>query len=134
MLKPAPPTAARRMGAASPSPQVASVQVTPAPTTPPPVTPDAAAVAAPAVAEPPSSPRPARSPTPALLPAGFDPSRYLGQGNAYECSHFASQAEAQAVLRADPSDPNVLDRNRDGVACETNPPPRDTRRVPRPGP
>ena len=32
---------------------------------------------------------------------------------------------------ADPSDPNVLDRDRDGIACEDNPPPRDTARVPR---
>jgi hypothetical protein len=69
-----------------------------------------------------------------LLPEGFDPGRYLGQGNRYECSDIPTQAEAQAVLRADPTDPNVLDRDRDGIACETNPPPRDTRRVPRPAP
>ena len=77
--------------------------------------------------------RPAGSPA-ALLPEGFDPSRYLGQGNKYECSDIPTQAEAQAVLRADPTDPNVVDRDRDGIACETNPPPRDTRRVPRPAP
>jgi len=80
------------------------------------------------------SPRPAsasRTPTPAP-PADFDPSRFIGRGNAFECTAFASQAEAQAVLRADPTDPNVIDQNRDGLACETNPPPRDTRRVPRP--
>jgi hypothetical protein len=31
---------------------------------------------------------------------------------------FSSQREAQLVLQADPSDPNNLDGNRDGVACE----------------
>jgi len=35
------------------------------------------------------------------------------------CSDFASQAEAQAAFDADPSDPNGLDLDLDGVACET---------------
>src|SRR5215217_2544675 len=35
---------------------------------------------------------------------GFDPAAYLGQGDAYNCDSLASQAQAQAVLRADPSD------------------------------
>ncbi len=75
------------------------------------------------------------TPTPAsALPADFSPDRYLGQGNAYSCIDFGSQAEAQAVLRADPTDPNQLDQRRDGLACEDNPLPRDTRRVPRPAP
>ena len=34
---------------------------------------------------------------------------------------FATQEEAQAVLEADPSDPNGLDRDKDGKACETLP-------------
>lgn len=41
-----------------------------------------------------------------------------------DCKHFDSQAEAQAVLRQGPSDPNVLDENEgqdDGIACETYP-------------
>ena len=41
-----------------------------------------------------------------------------------DCSDFRSQAEAQAELRRDPSDPNVLDEDEgpdDGVACETYP-------------
>jgi hypothetical protein len=33
-----------------------------------------------------------------------------------DCSNFGSQAEAQAELRSDPSDPKVLDE--DDVACE----------------
>ena len=65
------------------------------------------------------------------MPA-FDPRAYLSQGDRYDCGDFRSQAEAQAVLRADPRDPNRLDSDRDGIACESNPPPRDLVRVPRP--
>jgi hypothetical protein len=50
----------------------------------------------------------------------FDPSAYLEQGDAYNCNAFANQAQAQAVLRADPSDPNRLDADWDGIACESN--------------
>lgn len=35
------------------------------------------------------------------------------------CADFGSQAEAQQNLRANPSDPNGLDAENDGVACET---------------
>jgi hypothetical protein len=69
-----------------------------------------------------------------LTSPGFDPAAYIGQGNAYNCSDFASQADAQAVLRADPTDPNKLDTDRpkpDGIACESNPAPFDTAPVPR---
>ena len=41
-----------------------------------------------------------------------------------DCGDFRSQAEAQAALRQDPSDPNVLDEDDgpdDGIACETYP-------------
>jgi hypothetical protein len=40
------------------------------------------------------------------------PSAYLGQGDAFNCADFARQADAQAVLRADPTDPNKLDTDR----------------------
>ena len=69
-----------------------------------------------------------------LTSPGFDPTAYIGQGNAYNCADFASQADAQAVFRADPSDPNKLDTDRpkpDGIACESNPAPLDTVPVPR---
>lgn len=57
---------------------------------------------------------------------GFDARFYIGKGDAFNCGDFRSQADAQAVLRADPSDPNRLDGNdNDGLACETNPAPRD---------
>ncbi len=35
-----------------------------------------------------------------------------------DCADFATQAEAQAELDADPSDPNGLDADDDGIACE----------------
>src|SRR5215211_2532999 len=38
-----------------------------------------------------------------------------------DCADFATQQEAQAQLERDPSDPNNLDANGDGVACETYP-------------
>ena len=65
-------------------------------------------------------------------PSGFDPTRYIGQGDRYNCSAFASQADAQAVLRADPRDPNRLDGDRDGIACESNRGPEDLSPVARP--
>ena len=40
----------------------------------------------------------------------------------YDCSDFATQREAQSVYEnASPGDPYRLDRDRDGVACETLP-------------
>ncbi len=38
-----------------------------------------------------------------------------------DCGDFATQQEAQAELERDPSDPNGLDGNDDGVACESLP-------------
>ena len=38
-----------------------------------------------------------------------------------DCSDFATQAEAQAALVAAPTDPNGLDADDDGSACETLP-------------
>lgn len=38
-----------------------------------------------------------------------------------DCADFAAQEEAQAVLDADPSDPNGLDGEGDGVPCESLP-------------
>lgn len=51
----------------------------------------------------------------------FNPRYYLGQGNAYDCSDFYNQEQAQAVLNADRSDPNYLDGDYDGIACERLP-------------
>ncbi|MGW4649839.1 hypothetical protein [Kitasatospora sp. NPDC004289] len=63
----------------------------------------------------------------ALCPNGkeFTPQEYATHGDAFECANFASQADAQAVLRADPADPNHLDDG-GGVACRGLAAPRDT--------
>lgn len=130
-LRPAPSPAAARQAAASPTVRATSAPPDAAP--PPRAGVPSAATASGPSPSPAPSPRAVGVPAP-TLPAGFDATRYLGQGNAYDCSDFLSQAEAQAVLRADPSDPNVLDQGRNGIACDSSPPPRDTRRVPRSGP
>lgn len=41
------------------------------------------------------------------------------------CSQYGSQAEAQAVYRAQPEALPRLDGDRDGIACESRPPPYD---------
>jgi hypothetical protein len=40
------------------------------------------------------------------------------QGGDLNCSDFPSQSAAQAEYDSDPSDPNGLDRDDDGIACE----------------
>lgn len=42
-------------------------------------------------------------------------------GGDLDCSDFATQREAQTTLDADPSDPNGLDGEGDGVPCESLP-------------
>ena len=39
-------------------------------------------------------------------------------GDDRDCADFASQADAQAALDADLSDPDHLDADVDGIACE----------------
>lgn len=51
-----------------------------------------------------------------LLVSGQAASAQTGDLN---CDDFTSQAEAQANLKANPSDPNGLDRNNNGQACES---------------
>ena len=50
---------------------------------------------------------------PAYAQQGDDP--HVG----LDCDDYGSQTEAQAALDADPSDPDVLDEDDDGEACET---------------
>ena len=71
------------------------------------------------------------TPGPPPPPGGFNAANYINKGNAYKCSDFRSQANAQAVLRAAPSDPNQLDSDNDGIACESLPVPKDAQKVPR---
>lgn len=61
------------------------------------------------------APEPAPVPEPEPAPAPFS------SGADLDCSDFATQEDAQAVLNADPSDPNGLDSEGDGIACETLP-------------
>jgi hypothetical protein len=81
---------------------------------------------------PTSTPTPI-TPTATFTPVGtatplatVNPRYYTGQGDKYNCIDFNSQAEAQAVLRADANDPNKLDISTassattpDGIACNT---------------
>jgi hypothetical protein len=64
----------------------------------------------------PSGPRDATTP---------DYSSYTGRPEALNCVDMGTQANAQSVLRADPNDPLQLDSDRNGIACEINPEPRD---------
>ncbi|MGW6670094.1 hypothetical protein ACWGBU_17660 [Streptomyces vinaceus] len=71
------------------------------------------------------------TPRTALCPnnKAFEAKEYATHGDAFDCINFAHQADAQAVLRADPGDPNHLDDG-GGVACRGLPEPRDTKPVP----
>lgn len=55
-------------------------------------------------------------------------------GDELDCSGFATQGQAQAVLDVDPSDPNRLDANSDGEACEDRFPSAPQRFAPEPEP
>lgn len=52
---------------------------------------------------------------------GTTPTTAATSRDVRNCSDFQFQEDAQAVLNADPSDPNNLDGNDDGVACEDLP-------------
>jgi competence protein ComEC len=70
-------------------------------------------------------PTPTVSPTPAPTPTPTPPSLLdiCGPCAASDCncSDFDTQAEAQACLDADPTDPFNLDGDNDGIACESLP-------------
>ncbi len=84
----------------------------------------------------PAAPAPTTPPPTAQAPSNPSQPPIIGgvpfkTGDAYNCGDFRTQADAQAYLRYDPSDPSKLDTDKDGIACEMNPPPSDTMRVPR---
>lgn len=55
----------------------------------------------------------------AVLSAGlFVPMTGIATAADVDCADFPTQGQAQAVLVADPSDPNGLDGNKNGTACE----------------
>lgn len=102
------PTPTNEIITSSPSPS--PVQKTPQPA---PVT--KSVKPSPQPAPVPKSVKPTPSPTPvqaANLPACTK--------TDCNCSDFATQAEAQKVLKAFPGDPFGLDRDSDGIACEGN--------------
>lgn len=73
-----------------------------------------------------SSRRSARCPQAARK---FHVQDYLYSGSdEFDCSAFASQADAQAVLRYQPGDPNKLDGG-NGIACPGLGPPKDLKPV-----
>ena len=52
-------------------------------------------------------------------PTGTSPRFFTNGADKYNCTSFGSQAEAQEALSANaPGDPNKLDMNANGVACE----------------
>lgn len=69
----------------------------------------------------------------ALVLALDAPTAQAQRADLQHCANFPSQAAAQAALRRDPSDPNRLDGQGNGLACEHLPGPRDERRVSRGG-
>ena len=50
---------------------------------------------------------------------------FASHGTDLNCSDFSTQAEAQAHLRDHPTDPDGLDADGDGIACESLPCPCD---------
>lgn len=60
-------------------------------------------------------PRPVQQPTETTPPPAAPP---VDTAADLDCGDFASREEAQAALDADPSDPNRLDGDDDGIACE----------------
>lgn len=54
----------------------------------------------------------------AVLMSASTATAQSGADGGFNCVDFASQAEAQAFFNADPSDPEGLDADSDGLACE----------------
>lgn len=51
----------------------------------------------------------------------FGTTQSVFAADTLNCDDFDTQPEAQAHLEADPSDPDGLDRDNDGIACENLP-------------
>src|ERR671910_3770431 len=45
----------------------------------------------------------------------------VAQADQYDCASFGSQESAQVELDSDPSDPNNLDSDGNGIACDNYP-------------
>jgi hypothetical protein len=59
----------------------------------------------------------------ALLLVAFAPPALAQQTGGLDCSDFRSQIRTQRILLEDPSDPDNLDADKDGIACEELLPP-----------
>lgn len=73
-------------------------------------------------AEPTATPKPKSTPKPVIKPIVAPASSRLNTNgaNVYNCSDFGTYAEALAVYKANlPGDPNDLDRDNDGIPCES---------------
>ncbi|MFD2397738.1 excalibur calcium-binding domain-containing protein [Prauserella oleivorans] len=64
------------------------------------------------------APPPAETTEPAPQPAPVEQTTTEPAFSDKNCADFATQAQAQATLDADPSDPHNLDADNDGEACE----------------
>jgi hypothetical protein len=95
----------------------------PAPTAMP--TGTATPITTPATATPAATPTATATATAVVTPSPTPPSLVGACGSCAlsdcNCSDFATQAQAQTCLNADPSDPFGLDGDSDGVACESLP-------------
>jgi hypothetical protein len=102
------------LGCASPAPQPLSDWTGP-------VFVDLSSLEQPAASTPSSSSGGTTQTPPTATPPPASPSSQYLPGDAYDCSDFATQAEAQAYFDAVPGDPSHLDENGNGIACETSP-------------
>jgi hypothetical protein len=72
------------------------------------------------IAPPQPTPQPTAQPTP--QPPSPNPDLNTHGADVYNCSDFATWDEANAVYQANlPGDPNDLDRDNDGIPCESLP-------------
>jgi competence protein ComEC len=72
-------------------------------------------------AGPVAPPEPQKERTEPVQESTSEPSPEAAPTGDLDCADFATQEEAQAVLDANPSDPNYLDGEGDGIACESLP-------------
>ena len=70
---------------------------------------------------PTASPTPTATSTPTPTPVSLEAVCGPCAATDCNCADFDTQAEAQACLHADPSDPFLLDSNNDGIACASLP-------------
>lgn len=107
------PPASEAVESPAPSPSIA-------PSTPVVVSPVATPIASPTPAPRPSaapSPTPARSPATTAAPAQTE--AVMPTDGDYDCKDFSSRAEVDRVFEANPGDPFDLDRDKDGIPCES---------------